>query len=448
MTLDAFKTSGSSPTEDREAHATGARGYSYSDIIHGGLHADPATGAILTPVYQSTTFVQEAVGKHKGFTYTRSGNPTVAALERNLAQIEGAPGAICFGTGMAAISTLFLGVLSAGDHIVVSDVVYGGTVRLFREVLDGFGVGVSFVDTSKIDAVGAAIDSRTRLVFIESPANPTLKLTDIAAVAEVAHDPGALLVVDNTFLTPVLQRPFELGADVLVYSTTKYIEGHNSTVGGAVLARDEDLLERLRLVRATLGATQSPWEAWLTLRGLKTLPIRMERHSANAVEVARWLEQHPGVTQVTYPGLDSFPQAELARRQQDAGGGMLCFEIVGGTEPALELMSSLRLCSLAENLGAVETLVTHSASMTHASLTESERAALGIGDGLIRLSVGLEEPADIIADLEQALEKALDTAASPQLPSEVTVPVGLRGETATAPTVGAPAGSPREGGER
>jgi cystathionine beta-lyase/cystathionine gamma-synthase len=310
---------------------------------------------------------------------------------------------------MAAITTLFLGTLRAGDHVVISDVVYGGVVRLVREVLEGLGVGVSFVDTSRPEHVEAAINSRTRFIFIESPANPTLKLTDIAAVAEVAHEAGVLLVVDNTFLTSVLQDSIALGADVVIYSTTKYIEGHNSTGGGALLSRDVELLERLRLVRGALGNAQSPWEAWITLRGLKTLPMRLERHSANAQCVAEWLKQHPGVTHVAYPWLDSFPQADLARRQQVAGGGMLTFEVQSGTQPALELMRSLNLCSLAENLGAVETLVTHSASMTHASLTAEERDALGIGDGLIRLSVGLKEPDHIIADLSQALDKALTT---------------------------------------
>ncbi len=427
MVLDAFETTGSSPTSDETSTTdTGALSSAapssapagddsiYTRIIHGGLEPDPATGAILTPIYQSTTFVQDAVGEHKGYTYTRSGNPTVAALERNLGEIEGTPPGLCFATGMAAITTLFLGTLQAGDNVIISDVVYGGVVRLVREVLEGLGVGVSFVDTSQPEHVAAAINSRTRFVFIESPANPTLKLTDIAAVAEVAHEAGVLLVVDNTFLTSVLQDSIALGADVVIYSTTKYIEGHNSTVGGALLSRDEELLERLRLVRGALGNTQSPWEAWITLHGLKTLPMRLERHSANAQRVAEWLEQHPGVTHVAYPWLDSFPQADLARRQQVAGGGMLTFEIQGGTEPALELMRSLNLCSLAENLGAVETLVTHSASMTHAALTAEERDALGIGDGLIRLSVGLEEPDHIIADLSQALDKAL--AAFPASP--------------------------------
>ena len=425
MSLDAFETTGSSPG-DRDPSTADPGGPSsfpapdaapaagneslYTDIIHGGLHPDPATGAILTPVYQTTTYVQDAVGEHKGFTYTRCGNPTVAALERNLGEIEGVHPALCFATGMAATSTLFLGLLNSGDHVVISDVVYGGTVRLVREILENLGVVVSFVDTSNIEAVDAAINSRTRFVFIESPANPTLKLTDIAAVADVVQAAGVLLVVDNTFLTAVLQNAFGLGADVVLYSTTKYIEGHNSTVGGALLARGEELLERLRLVQGALGNAQSPWEAWLTLRGLKTLPMRLERHGKNATAVAEWLEQRAGVTRVTYPWLDSFPQLELARRQQKTGGGMLTFEVEGGTEPAFELMRSLKLCSLAENLGAVETLVTHSASMTHASLTAEERQALGIYDGLIRLSVGLEEPADIIADLDQALDIALTRA--------------------------------------
>ncbi len=408
---DAFETTGSSPTTGPDAFETTGSSPTTADpftrIIHGGLQPDPATGAILTPVYQSTTFVQDGVGDHKGFTYTRSGNPTVAALERNLGKIEGTPPAACFGTGMAAISTLLLGTLGAGDHVVVSDVVYGGTVRLLRQVLGDFGVGYSFVDSSRPEAVEAAINSRTKLVIVETPANPTLKLTDIEAVAEITRKAGVRLVVDNTFLTSLLQDVLAQGADVVVYSTTKYIEGHNATVGGALLSHDEALLERLRLVQGTLGVAQSPWEAWLTLRGLKTLPMRLERHCANALLVAEWLQRHPRVTSVTYPWLESFPQAELARRQQKAGGGMLTFEVEGGTEPALDVMRSLELCSLAENLGAVETLATHSASMTHASLTADERSRLGIGDGLIRLSVGLENPQDIIADLDRAIERSV-----------------------------------------
>jgi len=373
--------------------------------IHGNLLPDPATGAILTPIYQTTTYVQEAVGVHKGFTYSRAANPTVSALEDVLGSLEGAP-TLCFSTGMAAITTLFLSILKQGDHAIISDVVYGGTVRLFRQVLEGVGVRANFVDTSDINAVAAAIEPRTKLIFIETPANPTLKLTDIAAVSRVAKKAGVLLAVDNTFLTAALQPVFELGADISVLSTTKYIEGHNATVGGSLATKDETLLERFRLVRKTVGCIQSPLESWLTLRGLKTLSMRLERHSNNALAVASWLENHPSVARVFYPGLESFPQHDLACRQQGAHGGMLSFEVTGGTPAALELMKSVKLCALAENLGAAETLITHPASMTHADIPPATREALGIPDGLIRLSVGLEDAADIIADLEQALGKA------------------------------------------
>lgn len=373
--------------------------------IHGTLPPDPATGAILTPIYQSTTYVQEAVGVHKGFTYSRAANPTVSALEDVLGSLEEAP-TLCFSTGMAAITTLFLSLLKQGDHAVISDVVYGGTVRLFRQILEGVGIRASFVDTSKVDAVEAAIEPHTKLIFIETPANPTLKLTDIAAISTIARKAGVLLAVDNTFLTAALQPVFELGADISVLSTTKYIEGHNATVGGSLATNDSTLLERFRLVRKTIGCIQSPLESWLTQRGLKTLSMRLERHSQNALAVATWLEKHPAVARVAYPGLRSFPQYELACRQQALHGGMLSFEVVGGTPAALELMKSVKLCSLAENLGAAETLITHPASMTHADIPPETRLALGIPDGLIRLSVGLEDASDIVADLEQALHKS------------------------------------------
>jgi cystathionine beta-lyase/cystathionine gamma-synthase len=299
-----------------------------------------------------------------------------------------------------------LSILKQGDHAIISDVVYGGTVRLFRQILEGVGVRASFVDTSDVRAVAAAVEPRTKLIFIETPANPTLKLTDVAAVASVARKAGVLLAVDNTFLTAALQPVVELGADISVLSTTKYIEGHNATVGGSLATKDEALLERFRLVRKTIGCIQSPLESWLTQRGLKTLSMRLERHSQNALAVATWLENHPGVARVFYPGLRSFPQHELACRQHAAHGGMLSFEVTGGTPAALELMKSVKLCALAENLGAAETLITHPASMTHADIPPQTRAVLGIPDGLIRLSVGLEDPPDIIADLEHALIKA------------------------------------------
>lgn len=374
--------------------------------IHGGLAPDPTTGAILTPIYQSTTFVQEGVGRHKGYTYSRTANPTVAALERNLGELESAPPAACFATGMAALTTLFLSTLEAGAHVVVGEIVYGGVVRLLEQVLSRFGVAASFVDGGDRRALERAITPRTRLVLVESPGNPTLRLADIEAAATVAHGAGALLAVDNTLLTPVLQRPLELGADVVVYSTTKYVEGHNATLGGALLGRDGELLERFRFHQNAQGCGQSPFEAWLTLRGLKTLPLRMRRHADNALAVARFLAAHPRVERVLYPGLDDFPQAELARRQQASGGGMVAFEPRGGAAAAERLLAALRLWSLAENLGAAESLVTHPASMTHSAVAEPDRRRLGISDALLRLSVGLEEPGDLIADLDQALAAA------------------------------------------
>jgi cystathionine beta-lyase/cystathionine gamma-synthase len=371
--------------------------------IHGGTPPDPSTGAILTPIFQSTTFVQRAVGQHQGYTYTRSGNPTVAALERRLGEIEGALPAVSFSSGMAAITCLLLATVEAGDQVLVSDVVYGGTVRLLRQVFAKFGVASALVDTAEPARLAAAITPRTKLVLVESPANPTLKLTDLAATAEIAHRAGALLAVDNTLLTPFLQQPLDLGADVVVHSTTKYLEGHNATVGGALVTRDEALATGFRFFQNAVGFAQAPFDAWLTLQGLKTLPLRMERHCANAERVAHFLEGHPRVAAVAYPFLDSFPQQDLARRQQKLGGGMIAFTLKGGLEEGLRLMASVRLCSLAENLGAVETLITHPASMTHPDVPAEERRRAGLSDGLVRLSVGLEDVDEIIADLEQAL---------------------------------------------
>jgi cystathionine beta-lyase/cystathionine gamma-synthase len=383
---------------DLDSHLTAA--------VRGGLHADPATGALLTPIYQSTTYRQDAVGVHKGHTYSRASNPTVSALEEALGVLEDTPPAVVFATGMAAISAIFLALLKSGDHVVLSDVVYGGTVRLFHQVLSNFGLTASFVDTSNPAAVKAAIQPATRMVFIETPANPTLKLTDVAAIADITRAAGLLLVVDNTFMTPLLLRPLDLGADISLLSTTKYIEGHNATVGGSVATRDQAILDRLRLVRKTLGSIQSPHEAWLTARGIKTLPLRLQQHSRGAQVVAEWLEQHPDVAHVYYPGLRSFPQHELAERQHALQGGMLAFELKQGAEAGIALMNAVRLCVLAENLGAAETLITHPVSMTHGDVPREQRERVGITDGLVRLSVGLEDPRDIIADLAQALEVA------------------------------------------
>lgn len=374
--------------------------------IHAGTTPDPTTGAIITPIYQTTTFVQQAVGQDKGFTYSRTGNPTVAALEARLGALEGGLAACCFATGMAATTALALAVLKAGDHVVLSDVVYGGTSRLFRQVLEKFGVHSHFVDTSNLAALATALQSPTRLLFLETPANPTLKLTDLTAACKLGKEAGAIVAVDNTFLTAALQKPFVHGADVVVYSTTKYIEGHNSTVGGALIVQDAKLHEDIVFIKGTAGCTQSPFDSWLTLRGIKTLSLRINQHSANALVVATFLESHPAVANVYYPGLPSFKQYQLACRQQASGGGMLSFDLHGGSQVAIDLMNALQLCALAENLGSVETLVTHPASMTHASVPEEERHRLGISEGLVRLSVGLEDATDIIADLTQALNVA------------------------------------------
>lgn len=371
--------------------------------LHAGACPDPTTGAILTPIYQTTTYVQEAVGVDKGYTYSRAGNPTVAALEKRLAALEGAEFATCYATGLAATTALFLGLLKAGDRVVVSQAVYGGTVRLLQQILQPFGVEADFVDTADEAVLTKALNKLTKLVFIETPANPTLKLTDISLAANLAHSANALLVVDNTLLTPALQRPLDLDADVVLHSTTKFIEGHNATVGGVLITRDKDLHERFDFLRKSTGTIQAPFDAWLTLQGVKTLPLRMKQHCENALQVARFLAEHPLIEKVIYPGLESFPQFGLAQKQQKSGGALIAFEVAGGAEKGINLMNSVRLCSLAENLGAAETLITHPVSMTHGAVPKEQREAAGITDGLVRLSVGLENPEDLITDLEQAL---------------------------------------------
>ena len=375
--------------------------------IHAGVEPDPLTGSILTPIYQTTTFVQESVDRYmsRGYAYSRSGNPTVRALERKLTDLEGGADTACFATGMAAINSLFLGLLNAGDHAVISDVAYGGTYRLATKVFARFGVEFTFADTSRNDEVKAAMRSNTRMILTETPANPTLKYSDLAAISEIARAGKAVHVVDNTFLTPYYQRPIELGADVVIHSTTKYIDGHNATVGGAATSRTKELDETIRFIQNATGTILSPQVAWLTLQGIKTLSVRMERQSANAAAIAGFLEKHPKVTRVMYPGLESFPQKELAGRQATGFGAMLWFEVQGGVEAGKRLMDAVQLCTLAENLGSVETLITHPATMTHADVEEAERKRVGITDGLVRLSVGMEDVDDLIADLETALGK-------------------------------------------
>ena len=384
----------------------GPMGFSTKQI-HAGVTPDPETGSILTPIYQSTTFVQDSVDDYlaKGYSYSRSGNPTVRALEKKLAILEDGYDCTCYSTGMAAIQAVIQGTLSAGDHAVVSDVAYGGTYRLCTKVYQRFGVEFSFVNSASVEAIESAVKDNTRLILTETPANPTLKLTDIDAVSAVSSARGILHAVDNTFLTPFYQRPLELGADIVIHSTTKYFDGHNATVGGAVITKTESVDELIRFVQNSTGVIMSPWVAWLTLQGTKTLSIRMERQSTNALAVAKFLESHSKVVKVTYPGLVSFDQYDLAQSQASGFGAMLWFEVEGGFEAGKCLMSSVEVCTLAENLGSVETLITHPATMTHADLEEAERKRVGITDGLVRLSVGLEDVEDVIGDLEQALDR-------------------------------------------
>lgn len=374
--------------------------------IHAGVEPDPLTGSILTPIYQTTTYVQDSVDEYmaKGYSYSRSANPTVRALERKLTNLEGGNDCSCFATGMAAINAVLLAFLNAGEHAVVSDVAYGGTYRLCTQVFTRFGVEFTFADTSDPAAVRSSIRANTRLILTETPANPTLKLTDIAAISAIAKEHNIPHAVDNTFLTPYFQRPLELGADLIVHSTTKYFDGHNATVGGAVVSRTAELDEATRFIQNSTGTIMSPQVAWLTLQGCKTLSVRMEKQSANAAAIAEFLEGHPKVERVCYPGLESFPQHELASSQASGYGAMVWFEVIGGLAAGKALMDSVEIWALAENLGAVESLITHPVTMTHADVDEAERRRVGISDGLVRLSVGLEDADDLIAALAVALD--------------------------------------------
>ncbi|MAD28890.1 MAG: cystathionine gamma-synthase [Woeseiaceae bacterium] len=377
-----------------------------SKQIHAGVTPDPTTGAILTPIFQSTTFVQESVDSYlsKGFSYSRSGNPTVRALEKKLAELEGGYDATCYGTGMSAVNCTMLAFLSAGDHAIISDVAYGGTYRLCTKVLSRFGIEFSFADTSNPDDVKSKVKENTKLFLTETPANPTMKLSDIAEISKISQSVNAVHVVDNTLITPCYQRAIELGADLSLHSTTKYFDGHNATVGGAVVARTKELDEKIRFIQNSTGSIMSPMVAWLTLQGCKTLSVRMEAQSANALAIARYLESHPKVEQVAYPGLESFSQHELAKKQSSGFGAMLWFEVKGGLKAGKQLMDSVDLWTLAENLGSVESLITHPVTMTHADVDEAERKRVGIIDGLVRLSVGLEDGEDLIEALDKALE--------------------------------------------
>ena len=370
--------------------------------IHAGQEPDPSTGAIITPIFQTSSYVQDAVGRHKGYEYARTQNPTRSALEANLAAIEGGRAAFAFASGMAAINAV-VARLKSGDHVVVTDNTYGGTFRLFDKVLTRYGLTFSFVDTSDLVATERAITPATRLVFVETPTNPVLRLSDIAAVAAIARAHGASLVVDNTFASPCLQRPLALGADMVVHSTTKYLNGHSDSIGGVVVATRDDDIEWLRFIQNSGGAILSPFDCWLVLRGTKTLTLRMAQHSKNGQALAEHLSRHPKVTRVIYPGLPSHPQHALARRQMPSGcGGMLSFEVASGDE-ARRVLNRFRLMALAESLGGVETLVCHPATMTHASVPPEQRQKIGLSDALIRISAGIEDVDDLREDLDQAL---------------------------------------------
>jgi cystathionine beta-lyase/cystathionine gamma-synthase len=374
--------------------------------IHVGQEPDPATGAVIVPIYQTSTYAQSEVGVHKGYDYSRTANPTRAALEACLASLDSGRFGLAFASGMAAEDTV-LHMLDTGDHVVASDDVYGGTFRLFHRVLERVGLGFTFVDATRTQNVTDAITDRTRLIWLESPTNPLMKLIDIAEVAQIAHARDILVAVDNTFASPYCQRPLELGADLVHYSTTKYLGGHSDVVGGALITSNEDLYQRLKFLQNAVGGVPGPFDSWLVLRGLKTLAVRMRQHSANAMQVACFLEQHASVKRVYYPGLASHPQAALAKRQMVGGfGGMLSFEVRGGVEAAREVARRTRLFTLAESLGGVESLIELPALMTHASLPPERRAEIGLDDGLVRLSVGIEEGDDLVADLGEALAAA------------------------------------------
>jgi len=374
--------------------------------IHAGVTPDPATGAILTPIYQTTTYVQESIDKYleKGYSYSRSSNPTVRALELKLAELEGGADCTCFGSGMSAIQGIMFAFLNAGDHAIISDVAYGGTYRLCTEVLTRFGIEFTFANTADPESVKASVKDNTALILTETPANPTMKLSDIAAISGIAQAAGVVHAVDNTFLTPYYQQALDLGADLSVHSTTKYFDGHNATVGGAVIAKTAEHDEKMRFIQNSTGSIMSPQVAWLTMQGCKTLSVRMDQQSANAMAIAEYLEAHPKVKQVCYPGLPSFAQHELAKKQATGFGAMLWFEVKGGLKAGKTLMDSVELWSLAENLGSVESLITHPVTMTHADVGEAERKRVGIIDGLVRLSVGLEDADDLIEALAKALQ--------------------------------------------
>jgi cystathionine gamma-lyase/cystathionine beta-lyase/cystathionine gamma-lyase/homocysteine desulfhydrase len=373
-----------------------------TECIHAGQEPEPVTGAVIYPIFATSTYVQPRLGEHKGFEYARTKNPTRSVLEANLAALERGKYGHCFASGMAAIDTVFR-LLQSGDHVIAAENMYGGSYRLFSRVLEKFGLQFSYVDTSNVDAIRAAMRANTKILFLETPTNPMMTLTDISVCSELAHAKGALVVVDNTFCSPYLQRPIELGADIVVHSTTKFLNGHSDSVGGVVVSNADELAEKIGFLQNAVGAILSPFDSWLILRGVKTLAVRMKRHEENGVAMASYLSNHAKVKRVYYPGLPHHPQHALARRQMNGFGSMISFEL-GSKERAAAFLNGVRLCSLAESLGGVETLISHPETMTHASVPLEQRKRLGITPGLVRISVGIEDIEDLIADLENAFE--------------------------------------------
>ncbi len=373
-----------------------------TECVHAGQQPEPVTGAVTYPIFATSTYVQPRLGEHKGYEYARTKNPTRSVLEANLAALERGKHGHCFASGMSAIDVVFR-MLHSGDHVVAGENMYGGSYRLFSRVLEKFGLQFSYVDTSKVDAVRKAMQPNTKVVFLETPTNPMMTLTDIAACAEVGHASGALVVVDNTFCSPYLQRPIVLGADIVVHSTTKFLNGHSDSVGGAVISNSDEIAEKIGFLQNSIGAILSPFDSWLVLRGVKTLAVRMKRHEENGIAMANYLSHHPKVKKIYYPGLPDHPQHALAKRQMNGFGAMISFEL-GSKENAAKFLNRLQLCFLGESLGGVETLISHPETMTHASVPIQERQRLGITPGLVRISVGIEDVEDLIDDLENAFE--------------------------------------------
>ena len=370
--------------------------------IHAGQEPEPTTGAIMPPVFLTSTYVQEGIGKDKGYVYSRVANPTRSALEKNVASLEGGTEGMAFGSGTAAIDAIFH-LLNPGDHVILSRNVYGGTYRIARQVWEDYGLNFDFVDTTDLQQIERVVKPSTRMLFIETPTNPTIEITDLAGSARIAKDHKLLSVADNTFATPYLQQPLSHGFDIVVHSLTKYLNGHSDMLGGLVVTNDAAIAAKLRFLQKSVGAVLSPFDSWLCLRGTKTLAVRMEQHCKNGMQVARWIASQKTIPKVYYPGLELHPQHDLAKKQMCGFGGMISFD-VGTMQRAAEFLRRVRLCALAESLGGVETIITHPATMTHAAIPPEQRMEIGITDGLIRISVGLEDVGDIIADLEQALK--------------------------------------------